>query len=762
MVKSPRSGRRGGVGGVKGEGARPRVGFLVGFQVYDGFSPNPFVSAILSGVRAAAKTLSADLLVACGVGRDSAHQRLIRPAWPEPAADSDFVPVGPWNTDGLLVLNPLRSEARELYLGDLAAKGFPVLFIGTGAGSPSLVVDNAGGIRQSLQHLVGHGHRAIAFVAGDEQDPGDSLCRVQAYHDCVRSLGLSDDKRLLEYGKHWHGGGYDAMKRILASGVPFTAVMCSNDESAGGALQALRESGRRVPADVAVTGFDDHAVAATQVPPLTSVHYPLVETGHRALTLLHDAILRGRLDLPAVVTVDTWLVTRRSCGCLEPGPAGSRPPEETKSAAAPGQRAADEAVAASMVDALAGTLPLADKRELHARGQRLVAGFQQSLAAAGSSAFDVALVDLMQAIELADEDSHVWQAALSALRAHLPDLLQVNALRGGSSAAGHAHAEDLLHYARTLLSDSVRRQGVRHLLLRAGQNDLMGRLTSRLLSAMDEREVLSILEEFVPSMGISGCTVAFFDPRSTGAGACDSVFPASTEGGKPVPFTAREFPPPGVYPPGEPLALALLPLGYQEDKLGFVAFDAANLDPLAMIASQVSAAVKRARLHAEVRSLSLTDALSGISNRRYFDLIMEREIERSRRFNRDLSVIFIDVDLFKSYNDTFGHIAGDEAIKEIARCIDAGIRELDVASRFGGEEFAVILPETNAAGALLVAERIRGRVAGSDAFRRPLSISLGVVSHHGPIDSAAMLLDEADRALYRAKQAGRNRVEVAG
>ena len=172
--------------------------------------------------------------------------------------------------------------------------------------------------------------------------------------------------------------------------------------------------------------------------------------------------------------------------------------------------------------------------------------------------------------------------------------------------------------------------------------------------------------------------------------------------------------------------------------------------------------MKRARLHAEVRSLSLTDALSGISNRRYFDLIMEKEIERSRRYNRDLSVILIDIDMFKSYNDDFGHLAGDDAIKEVARCIDTGIRELDVASRFGGEEFAVILPETSAAGALLVAERIRGVVTGSGAFRRPLSISLGVASHQGSLDSAAILLEEADRALYRAKQAGRNRVEVNG
>jgi diguanylate cyclase (GGDEF)-like protein len=755
-------GRGQGLAVGTGDAERLRVGVLVGFQVYDGFSPNPFVSAILGGVRAAARALRIDLLAACGVGRDTGRERTIRPAWPDAAEDSDFVPVGPWNTDGLLVLNPLRSAARERYLRELAATGFPVLFIGTGSGSPSLVVDNEGGIRQCLQHLVGHGHRAIAFVAGDEADAGDSRLRVNAFYDCVRSLGLSDDKRLVEYGQHWKGGGHAAMKRILASGAPFTAVMCSNDESANGVLEALRESGKRVPADVAVTGFDDHALAAAQVPPLTSVHYPLMETGHRALSLMHEAIRRGRLDLPDIVAVDTRLVTRRSCGCLEKSPAGSRPPEEAGPAAAqvPPALEAGHAIAARIAQAVAGVLPSADKGELSARSRHLVDGFQRSLAAADSTPFDAALVDLMQAIELADEDSHSWQAALSALREHLPDMLQAHTLRGASTPAAHVHAEDLLHFARTLLSESVRRQGVRHLMQKAGQNDAMGHLTSRFLSCLDEGEILAVLEESLPPMGINGCRVAFFVPGSAEGGTGQSCFPALHDSGGAASFATRDFPPPGLYPPAEPLALALLPLNYQDEKLGFVAFDAANLDPLAMVARQVSAAVKRARLHAEVRSLSLTDALTGIANRRYFDLIMDKEVERSKRYRRDLSVILIDIDLFKSYNDEFGHLAGDEAIKEVARRIDTGIRELDVASRFGGEEFAVILPETGAAGALVVAERIRGGIAGSDAFRRPLSISLGVACHQGPLDSAKLLLDEADRALYRAKRAGRNRVEV--
>jgi diguanylate cyclase (GGDEF)-like protein len=262
-------------------------------------------------------------------------------------------------------------------------------------------------------------------------------------------------------------------------------------------------------------------------------------------------------------------------------------------------------------------------------------------------------------------------------------------------------------------------------------------------------------------MGIRSCRVAFFIPRSPEDPLGESVFPATREDQRGVHFATREFPPQGHYLPGELLNLAILPLCFQNEKLGYVAFDAGNLDPLAMIVRQLSVAVKNARLHAEVRSLSLTDALTGISNRRYFDLIMEKEVERSQRYRRDLSVILIDIDLFKGYNDDFGHMAGDEAIREVARCIRKGIRrDLDVVSRYGGDEFAVILSETNVEGARLVAERIRGEVAGGSAFLRPLSISLGVAWHCGPLPSAKSLLDRADRALYLVKQSGGNRVAV--
>ena len=235
---------------------RLTVGILLDSQLYTGMYPSWFYSPIIRGIQAAAHDQGVNFLVACGILQGTSVSRF-RLAWPILQDNVDFVPVGPWNTDGLLVFSPLRTEERIRYIRELQEKQFPVLFIGSGTGSPTIMVDNKGGIRQVLEHLVGHGYRDIAFVAGDPQDPGDSLSRIEAYREGVRDFNLNDDPRLLEYGFHWDEGGYNAMKQMLQSGVKFTAVMCSNDLSSLGVVRAINEAGLRIPLDVAVTGFDD-------------------------------------------------------------------------------------------------------------------------------------------------------------------------------------------------------------------------------------------------------------------------------------------------------------------------------------------------------------------------------------------------------------------------------------------------------------------------------------------------------------------------
>ncbi len=216
-------------------------------------------------------------------------------------------------------------------------------------------------------------------------------------------------------------------------------------------------------------------------------------------------------------------------------------------------------------------------------------------------------------------------------------------------------------------------------------------------------------------------------------------------------------------PPAEgSRTLAVLPLVRHGRPLGFLAFEAATLAPCAAVARQLAVALESVRLQAAVHSLTVTDELTGLHNRRFFERELRREVDRSRRYTREVALVMIDVDHFKDYNDSFGHRAGDDALRRVAALlVGAAHRRLDAVSRYGGEEFAVLLAETDLEGARCVAERMRDAVATSQDFLRTITISAGVATPGSDgIDSEQLVL-RADQALYQAKGEGRNRVCVA-
>ena len=149
---------------------------------------------------------------------------------------------------------------------------------------------------------------------------------------------------------------------------------------------------------------------------------------------------------------------------------------------------------------------------------------------------------------------------------------------------------------------------------------------------------------------------------------------------------------------------------------------------------------------------------TGLYNMRHFTAVVSQELERAKRFGRPLSVLMVDVDHLRAVNTAHGHLAGDQALKNVAEAIGKATREYDIGARFGGDEFCVLLPETDLAGALVVADRIRAFVEMASDPR--ITVSVGVAAHQGADQTPEDLIGLADRAAYRAKFSGRNSVAV--
>jgi two-component system, cell cycle response regulator len=208
------------------------------------------------------------------------------------------------------------------------------------------------------------------------------------------------------------------------------------------------------------------------------------------------------------------------------------------------------------------------------------------------------------------------------------------------------------------------------------------------------------------------------------------------------------------------------------DRHGFDEFDDADLVTLRTFAGQTAVALDNVRVHEEAQRLSLTDPLTGLSNYRYLKESLRREVERASRFGRTLAVVALDLDRFKDINDTYGHAAGDAVLAEFARRLRSEIREVDFAFRQGGEEFVVLLPETDVLGGAVVAQRLGIAVRGApvlvvpaardeEAIPVPVTVSIGVAVYPDHGADGPAVLEAADDALYAAKAAGRDTYRIA-
>lgn len=205
----------------------------------------------------------------------------------------------------------------------------------------------------------------------------------------------------------------------------------------------------------------------------------------------------------------------------------------------------------------------------------------------------------------------------------------------------------------------------------------------------------------------------------------------------------------------------------RKNKNSFSPTDRQSLDS---IASQMAVAYDRSELYTQTKEMSVRDELTGVYNRRHFHQVLRHEIKRAERFDRDVSLLMIDMDHFKTFNDTYGHLKGDEILKCLTKLLEENVREVDLIARFGGEEFVIILPSTSLKDAIQVANKLR-KIVRSQLKRlmkdgeqlrigqhNDLTVSIGVSSYPAVAMTPKDLINTADMALYRAKKDGRDLV----
>lgn len=212
----------------------------------------------------------------------------------------------------------------------------------------------------------------------------------------------------------------------------------------------------------------------------------------------------------------------------------------------------------------------------------------------------------------------------------------------------------------------------------------------------------------------------------------------------------------------------ILPLFYEKDLLGILvllsekvnAFNPYQIGLLEVLGNQASTSMANARFHAEIERLAITDGLTGLFNHRHFQEKLSQEVSRLERLSDPISLLIIDIDHFKKVNDTYGHPAGDAVLKDVAQIIKKTIRNIDIPARYGGEEFGIILLGTGVRGAVKMAERLRKAVMNApfSAEKKTfhVTVSIGISTYSEDVKGKEDFVERADRALYQAKNNGRN------
>ena len=688
------------------------------------------------------------------------------------------IPIAPdhrheiaWNqVDGFVViLNAVDHD----YLAALRASGKQVVLISEDApspGCPRVLPDNRSGARQAVRHLLEHGHQRIAFAGNLRQK--DIRERYEAYRDELTASGIACDPELLyDTGDNQRAGGERAARAMLAAGLPSTAVLTGNDLNAVGLMQALAAAGHRVPEAQAVVGFDDIAAAAFQDPRLSTVRQHIEEVGATAAGLLIRMITSG--ETPATHHyLPTTLVTRESCGCSA-ALTDEVPDRDTVTSRELLGTALREMVIVDGPGADVSGLPriadtLADAIEAAERGSPLPDLTE--------------LRDWLTRVYRVRNRPEYLHEITRCVRAYGRHVL---ARRDGNGSGDDLRAELVATrnvetcVQEILLTVAQAQANARHhdnerFETAFGQ---LYRVSLDLLRSHEEDpRTLAWLEDTEAEAGCLGLWWGEDVGRSLDlVGHFDRV--ARNEPRSQWRVAVQDFPPQDLVsiadetPGGMVVVTPLRQSGVDRGLLAAVTstgnWVASSRDTFSQWAALLTGALNHQSVLASLREreerlryAALYDELTGLPNRALLLDRLRQAIHRAERHQeRRFAVLLLDLDGFKVVNDSLGHAAGDELLKEVAGRITSDLRATDTAARFGGDEFALLVEElAGAEDHLTVANRLH-RVLEEpyivNGHEVVVKATIGITVGADGDRLAEDVLRDADTAMYWAKSMDR-------
>lgn len=682
----------------------PTIGILAGWQFYRTATNLSYLKPLFNGINRAAQSLNCNVVFGCGMGASATAEDPIRPAWPIAAPDVDFVPINPKNTDGLIVFNPLHSATRSQYIQSIIREKHPVIFVGSGEDGPTVVADNFKGIDDAIQHLIDHGHRQIAFLAGSPEDiTGDTGERLNAYYACMERHGLECDPGRVVFGRHVFDGGYDATHQIINNHVKFTAILSSNDEMALGAMKALQERGYRIPQDVAIIGFDNRLEGTVSDPPLSSIHVPLFTMGQESLELLVNHI-RGIKDLPMLTKIPTHLIIRETCGCSPKRKLVAN--EESSSTPLTSNQAEYWLnLCHSISRAILNQTQSLEEIECISLCQTLIHAFQTSIQQNDPEEFLQVFSGILEGSLTREDPIGIWQDALDILS------------HAAGSKLHHDVDKDLINKvfaeAHQLVGRFMQRQYQQYLAHQIWISSRLSLLSASLTTALEEKEIYKTLGKHLPEMGIKFARIVLFSQTDKDEEPRSTLWDLLDLNRTPINFPSDDFPPQGVFGEQSATSVSLIPLVHQSSQLGYAVFGADKFDLYGSIVQQVAGALNTARLHHQaVEGRRLAEEANRMKSR--FLSTISHELRTPINLIVGLSSMLIrqneegdshvpeaarqDIDRIHAYAQHLGGLIGDVVDLAVS---DAGQLRLN----YEIVDLAPILRLISETGSLLAAEK---------------------------------------------------------